>query len=164
MYLLKNVNQIKRRLSLLKYISWKSVALLNVILEACTKLIYLQTSLRGFHLLLHSKNSQHVSICQQLLHLYHSIFPIWLLLDDCCWKFSSESLSSSFEEARGFKEYGTNLLGSLQLNRFSISELSLSLSLSVTLDILENHRYLLCFCILTLIILKINCFLNVFMS
>ena len=142
MYSLKNINQIKRRLRrLLEYISWKNVALLSVLLEAHIELIYLQTSFRGFHLLLHSKNSQHQSpyICWQLLHLHHSVFSIRLLLDDCCWTFPSDSLSSSLEEAkaRGSKEYRTNLLGSFQLNKLSISELSLSVSLSVTLEILE---------------------------
>ena len=57
-----------------------------------------------------------------------------------------------------------NLLALLQLNKLSVSELSLSVSLSVTLGILKNHRYLLCFCVLTLILLKQNCFLNVVMS
>ena len=167
MYSLKNVNQIRRRLRrLLEYTSWKNVALLSVLLEAHIELIYLQTSFHGFHLLLHSKSSQHQSpyICWQLLHLHHSVFSIRILLDDCCWTFPSDSLSSLFEEARGSKEYSTNLLGSFQLNKLSISELSLSASLSVTLDILENHRYLLCFCVLTLILLKNSCFLNVVMS
>ena len=50
-----------------------------------------------------------------------------------------------------------------QLNKLSISELLLSESLSVTLDILEKYRYLLFFCVLTLILLKKNCFLNVVM-
>ena len=61
MYSLKSINHIRQRLSLLKYISRKSVALLSVILEARIELIHLQTSLCGFHLLLHSKNSQHQS-------------------------------------------------------------------------------------------------------
>ena len=51
-----------------------------------------------------------------------------------------------------------------QLNKLSISELLLSESLSVTLEILEKYRYLLFFCVLTLILLKKNCFLNVVMS
>ena len=110
------------------------------------------------------KLSVSVSICQQLLHLHYSEFPIRLLLDDCCRTFPSESLSSLFEEARGSKEYSTNLLGSLQPKKLSISELLLSVSLSVTLDILENHRFLLCFCVIMLILLKKNCFLNVAIS
>ena len=81
------------------------------------------------------KLSASVFIGRQLLHLHHPIFPIWLLLDDFCWTFPSKSLSSLLEEARGSKENGSNLIGSFQINKLSISGLSLSVSLSVTLDI-----------------------------
>ena len=148
MYSMKNINQIRRRQSLLEYISWKSVALLNVILEGRTELIYLQTSLRGFHLLLHSKTSQH----QPSSVGNYFIYTIQYSLFDYCRMIAAEHFPQS------------QLLGSLKLNKLSISELSLSVSLSVTLDILENHRYIICFCVLTLIILKKNCFLNVAMS
>ena len=86
------------------------------------------------------------------------LFPIRLLVDNCCWTFPLESLSSFFEEAKASKVYGTNLLGLLQFNKLSISELSLPVSLSVTLDFLENYRYILHFCVLTLILLKNNLF------
>ena len=100
MYLLKNVNQIRRRLSLLKYISWKSVVLLNVVLEARTKLIYLQTSLRGFHLLLHSKNSQHMSPFVS----NYCIYTIQYSLFDYCWMIAAENFPQSHYLHRSKKQ------------------------------------------------------------
>ena len=115
------------------------VALLSVILGGRIELIYLQTIyLCGFHLLQRSKSSQHQSPSVN----NYCIYIIQYSLFDYCWMIVAEhfpqSLSSSFEEARGSTEYGTNLLGSLQL--------------------LENYKYLLCFCVLTLILLKKNFF------
>ena len=81
MYSLKNINHIRRRLSSLEYISWKSVALLSVTLEARIVLIYLQASLRGFHLLLHSKNSQHQSPSVDSYYIYTIQYSIF----DYCW-------------------------------------------------------------------------------
>ena len=161
MYSLKNINQIRRKLSLLEYISWKSVALLSVILEARIELIYLQTSRRWFHLLLHSKNPQHQSPSVD----NYCIYTIQYSLFDYCWMIAAEHIPQShYLHCSKKKEDGTNLLGSLQLNKLSISELSLSVALSVTLDILENHRYLLWFCVLAVILLKKIWFLNVVMS
>ena len=128
----------------MEYIPWKSVTLLSVTLEATIVLTYLKISIRRFHLLLHSKIFQHKPPSFD----NYWIYTIQLSLFDYCWMivrwiFPSGSLSSSFEEARASKEYSTNLLGSLQLNKLSISELSLLVSPWVTLGVSQNYRYMI---------------------
>ena len=91
MYSLEHINQIRRRLSLLEYISWKTVALLSVILDARIVLIYLQTSLRGFHLFLHSKNSQHQSPSVD----NYCIYIVKYSLFDYCWMIVAEYFPQS---------------------------------------------------------------------
>ena len=67
------------------------------------------------------KLSTSASICRQLLHLHHLVFAIRLLLHDCSWRFPSGSLSSSFEEARGSKEYSILYIATLISRIFHIS-------------------------------------------
>ena len=134
------------------------MALLSVILEARIELIYLQTSLRGFHLLLHSKTSQHQSPSADNYCIYTTQYSLF----DYCWMISLRVIIFIVRRSKSLKKYGTDLIGSLELNKLSLSELSLSVSLSVTfqkiIDISENYRYRLCFCVLTLILLKKNYF------
>ena len=67
------------------------------------------------------KLSASASICRQLLHLHHLVFAIRLLLRDCSRRFPSGSLSSSFEEARGSKEYSILSIATLISRIFHIS-------------------------------------------
>ena len=147
MYSLKNINQIRQRLSLLEYISWKSVALLSVILEARIELIYLQICLWISSASAQKKLSISLRLSTIIAFAPFSIPYLtiagWLLLN-----IFLRVTVFIFEEAKSSIECGTHLLGSL----------------SITLYILENHRYLLCFCVLMLILLNKNCFLNVVMS
>ena len=91
------------------------------------------------------------------LSIPYSTIAGWLLLN-----ISLRVIIFIVRRSKSLKKYGTDLIGSLELNKLSISELSLSVSLSVTfqkiIDISENYRYRSCFCVLTLILLKKNYF------
>ena len=84
----------------MEYISRKSVKLLSVTLEACIVLIYLQTSLCGFHLLLHSKNSQH----QTPFVDNYCIYIIQYSLFDYCSMIAAEHFPQSYYLHRSKKE------------------------------------------------------------
>ena len=143
------------RLSLLEYISRQSVGSEHNIKSKHSFTLPSNISLRISSTSAQQKLSASVSISQQLLHLHHPIIATQLLLDHCCWTFPSESQSSWFKEPRSSKECDSNLLGLLQLKKLSISELVLSIIMSVTfvtLDYSEKHKYLLWFHVLTLML------------
>ena len=114
MYSLKNINQIRRRLRrLLEYMSWKNVALLSVLLEARIELIYLQTSLRGFHLLLHIS-----------LHIYvdnYCIYTIQHSLFDYCWMIAAKHFPQIHYLHRSKKQEVQKNTAPTYLDRFDIT-------------------------------------------
>ena len=136
------------------------MAFLSVTLAARIVLIYLQTSLHGFRLLLHSKNSQHQSPSVD----NYCIYTIQYSLFNYCWMTAAEHFPQSHYLHRSKK---------LEVQKYTVptyldccnlvSELQLSVSLSVTLDI-QKIIDLYYVCVLTLILLKKNYFLNVVMS